>query len=302
MQSDTMPRKSGYAALIGKPNSGKSSLMNAILGTKLSIVTRKAQTTRRRVQGIYTENNTQIVFLDNPGLVEPKYKLQKAMMDYVDDSFGESDVIVLVIDIAHFYSVDDYFDPQLLEKLKLSSKPKVAVLNKIDLLRDIKNLLPFIQQLSNLSIFDDIIPISAKKKASIDVLISVLSKYMPEGEYFYDEEYLSSQNERFFVSEIIREHIFKFYSEELPYSTDVQITKFDEREIGKWFIAADIVIERQSQKKIMIGENGSKIKMLGERARHDIEKYLQMPVYLELFVKVREKWRNDDSILKTFGY
>ena len=300
--TDTPNKKAGYAAIIGKPNSGKSSLMNAILGTKLSIVTRKAQTTRKKVNGIYTENNVQIVFIDNPGIIEPKYKLQKAMMEYVEASFVEADVIVLVIDVKTLRDFDEFFTEDLTEKLRVSKQPKIAVLNKIDLMHDIKQLLPVIDRISKLNIFKEIIPVSVKRKTGIKTLIDLIGGFLPEHEYYFDEDYLSNQNERFFVSEIIREHIFKFYSDELPYSTDVQITRFTEREVGKWFISADIIIERESQKKIIIGTEGSKIKTLGERARHDIEKYLQSQVYLELFVKVREKWRNDDSILKSFGY
>jgi GTP-binding protein Era len=297
-----METKAGFVAIIGKPNAGKSTLMNSILGAKLSIVTHKAQTTRKRVIGIYTENNVQIVFTDTPGLIKPKYELQKTMMEYVEDTLKGADVILLVIDATRFDSAEEFFADNTLEALRLAKQPKIAVFNKIDLLKDIHTLLPKIAELANLNIFNEIVPVSAKKSAETDKVIQMLAKYLPEHEYYYDEEYLSTQHERFFVSELIREQIFKFYSEELPYSTEVQITEFKEREVGKWYIAADIVIERDSQKKIIIGEKGQKIKELGSRARRKIENYLDMPVFLELFVKVRPKWRKDRKRLKSFGY
>jgi len=287
---------------VGKPNAGKSTLMNSILGTKLSIVTRKAQTTRKRVIGIYTENNIQLVFTDTPGLINPKYELQKTMMEYVDETLKGADAILLVIDATSFGSADEFFSDESLEALRLAEQPKIAVLNKIDMLNDIHTILPIIAELAKLNVFDEIVPVSAKKSAETEKLVKILAKYIPDHEYYYDEEYLSTQHDRFFVSELIREQIFKYYSEELPYSTEVQITEFKEREIGKWFIAADIIIERDSQKKIIIGEKGQKIKELGARSRRNIENYLDSPVFLELFVKVRAKWRKDRKRLKSFGY
>lgn len=297
-----MKTKAGFTAIIGKPNSGKSTLMNAVLGTKLSIVTRKAQTTRKRVVGIYSQDNLQIVFTDTPGIIEPKYELQKTMMEYVEETLKDADLIMLVIDATKFSTATDFFSEDTLKAITTARQPKIAVFNKIDLLKNIKELLPKINELSKLQLFDEIVPLSAKKSSGIDTLIQVLAKYIPENEFYYDAEYLSTQHDRFFVSEIIREQIFKFYSEEVPYSTEVQITEFKEREAGKWYIAADIVVERDSQKKILIGEKGQKIKQLGKRTRIKIENYLDMPVYLELFIKVREKWRKDRNRLKSFGY
>lgn len=297
-----MNKKAGFAAIIGKPNAGKSTLLNAILGTKLSIVTRKPQTTRKKVLGIHTEENHQIVFFDNPGIVEPKYELHKSMMEYIESSLAEADVVLLVIDIRSMKDIGDYFNKELIERLQNITKPKIAVLNKIDMLPNIKLLLPIIQQLANMKLFDEIVPISAKKKAETSALVEVIKKYLPEHEYFYDEDYLSDQNDRFFVSEIIREQIFKYFSEEIPYSCEVQISEFKEREAGKWYIAADIIVEKQSQKTIIVGTKGEKIKELGERSRTSIESYLEMPVYLQLFVKIKDKWRNDRDTLTRFGY
>ena len=297
-----MTTKAGFAALIGKPNAGKSTLLNAILGTKLSIVTRKPQTTRKKVLGIFTEDNHQIVFFDNPGIVEPKYELHKSMMEYIDESLAEADVVLLVIDIRSMKDIGEFFDKNMIERLKNIEKPKIAVLNKIDLLPDIKLLLPIIQKLSDYKLFDEIVPISAKKKAETETIIAMIKKFLPEHEFFYDEDYLSDQNDRFFVSEIIREQIFKYFSEEIPYSCEVQISEYKEREMGKWFISADIIVERSSQKSIIVGAKGEKIKVIGERSREKIENYLEMPVYLKLFVKVKDKWRNDKKTLNSFGY
>lgn len=296
-----MPTKAGFVAIVGYPNAGKSTLMNAILGTKLSIVTRKAQTTRKKVLGIFTEADTQIVFLDNPGLIEPKYELHKKMMDYIEQSFEDADIILVVLDSADLVKFGT-MDINLAEKIKNIKKPTIAVLNKIDLLKDIRALLPVISELSTLSLFTEIVPISAKKKSGTKELTTLISKYLPENDFFYDAEFLSTQNERFFVSELIREQLFKYYSEEIPYSAEVEIAEFKERETGKWFVSANIIVERSSQKKIIIGENGAKIKELGERARRTIEQHLELPVYLKLFVKVKEKWRNDSKRLTELGY
>lgn len=297
-----MNTKAGFVAIIGRPNSGKSTLMNSILGTKLSIVTRKAQTTRKRVIGIYSDDNLQLVFIDTPGIINPKYQLQKTMMEYVEETLKDADIILLVIDSLKFHTTEEFFSEETLEAIKTAKQPKIAVFNKIDLLDDIKLLLPKIDELSKLEIFDEIVPVSAKKLSGVDTITNVLSRYTPENEFYYDPEHISTQQERFFVAEIIREQIFKFYSEEVPYSTEVQIMEFKEREMGKWYISANIIVEKKSQKIILIGENGQKIKQLGKRARIQIENFLEMPVYLELFVKVREKWRNDKKRLKSFGY
>ncbi len=301
-KAEKMKTKAGYAAITGKPNSGKSTIMNLIIGTKLSIVTHKAQTTRKRVTGIYSDDNNQIVFIDTPGLIEPKYELQKTMMKYVEETLKDADVILLIIDAARFDTADDFFSDAAVEVLNEAKQSKIAVLNKIDLLKDVREVLPKIAKLDRMNLFGDIIPVSAKKNSGIDEIVKAIIKYIPENEFYYSPEYISTQHDRFFVSELIREQIFKYYSDELPYSTEVQITEFKEREAGKWYIAADIIIERDSQKKIIIGEKGRKIKDIGTRARHSIENYLDMPVFLELFVKVRSKWRKDKNYLKSFGY
>ena len=297
-----MPTKAGYAAIIGRPNVGKSTLLNNIIGTKLSIVTHKPQTTRKRVLGIFTSENSQVIFLDTPGILEPKYELQKSMMNYVESSIDEADILIVIIDISRGIDFEEMLPTKFLNQLKEIEKPKILILNKIDLLKNVKESLPVIEYFAKMDVFQDIMPIAAIKQKSGVGLVKVLDKYLPESPFFYDPEVLSIQPEKFFVSEIIRETVFLNFKEEIPYSTEIQIREFKEREVGKWYIAADIIIERQSQKAIIIGTGGEQIKKIGEKARTLIEVHLDMPVYLELFVKVREHWRNDKNLLTSFGY
>ncbi len=294
--------KSGYAALVGKPNSGKSTLLNAILGTKLSIVTPKPQTTRKTVLGIYSTDNLQAIFFDTPGLLKPRYELQRSMMKFVQDSLDDADIVTILLDLGKYMKNSNYFDNEFLESLKKLKKPTILILNKIDLLKNVKEVLPIIDKYNKMDIFDEIIPASALKKSNVDEYLSVLEKYMPESPFFYDPEFLSTQPERFFVSEMIREIVFMSYGEEIPYSTEVHLTDFKEREKGKWYIAAEIIVEKDSQKKIVIGEDGQKLKKVGERSRREIEDYLAEPIYLDLFVKVRDKWRKKRNLLKSYGY
>ena len=295
-----MSQKCGFVSIIGKPNEGKSTLMNAIIGAKLSITTAKPQTTRKRILGIYTENDTQIIFTDTPGIIKPKYELQKRMMDYVDESIKESDLIIYLLsaDVLVKKDIPDY----MIDMLREYKNKKIAVINKMDLLENKKDVLPFIAKMYTLNLFEDIVPISAINNDNVDRLIEVIASKMPQHDFVYEEDMLSTQHQRFFVSEIIRETVFEEFKEEVPYSSDVQITEFKERDSGKWFIAADIVIERTSQKKIIIGENGSGIKKIGALSRVKIEEHLGTEVYLELFVKVRENWRDNKSKLKYMGY
>lgn len=295
-----MSKKCGFVAIIGKPNEGKSTLMNAIVGAKLSITTEKPQTTRKRILGIYTEKDTQIIFTDTPGIIRPKYELQKRMMDYVDESIKESDLIIFLIsaDILVKKDLPEY----MVDLLKEYPNKKIAVINKMDVLENKKDVLPFIAKMHSLKLFEDVVPVSALYNDNVDRLIEVISSKMPEQDFIYEEDLLSTQNQRFFVSEIIRETVFEEFKEEIPYSTDVQITEYKERINGKWYIAADIVIEKQSQKKIVVGENGSGIKKIGALSRVKIEEHLGTEVYLELFVKVRDNWRDNKSKLKFMGY
>ncbi|ROL59244.1 GTPase Era [Bacteroidetes/Chlorobi group bacterium MS-B_bin-24] len=297
-----METKCGYVALIGEPNVGKSTLLNALVGTKLSIVTPKPQTTRKRVVGVRTDEDSQMIFLDTPGIVEPRYELHRVMMQYVDFAIAEADIIGFMIDVAIHKDPAVALTEQVKERLKTFDKTLILILNKIDLLKDSKEVLPIIEEYNKLGLFREFVPISATKLAGVDELIKVFKQYLPEGEFLYEEDVLSTQSERFFVSELIREKLFTMFKDEVPYSTEVQIVDFKEREKGKWYISAEIIVEKETQKPLIIGAGGSRIKKLGEITRKEIENHLGVPVYLELFVKVRKNWRNNKNYLKFFGY
>lgn len=294
--------KSGYIAIIGKPNVGKSTLMNAIIGSKLSIVTPKPQTTRRNVLGIYTQKETQMVFIDTPGVLKPRYELHKSMMNFVEESLSGADIIIVIADVTRPETATRVLTPPFIEALQTFKKPCIAILNKMDALSDKTQALPFISSLEELGVFTEFIPISALQKDNTDKLVHILESLLPEAEFFHDPEILSTMPQRFFVSELIRETIFELFKEEIPYSTEVTISEFKEREKGKWYIAADIIIEKESQKAILIGEKGSKIKQIGLLSRDKVEEHLEFPVFLELFVKVREDWRSKTTYLRSFGY
>lgn len=297
-----MPKKCGYIALIGVPNVGKSTLLNALVGTKLSIVTPKPQTTRKRVVGVRTDEDSQMIFLDTPGIIDPKYELHRVMMQYVEFAIAEADLIGFMIDVSTQKDPREAIKDEVEEKLQTTTKPMILILNKIDLLENSKLVLPIIEEYNKLNLFKEFVPISATKLAGVDELIKVFKQYLPEGEFLYDEEILSTQNERFFVAEQIREKLFTMYKDEIPYSTEVQIVEFKERQKGKWYISAEIIVEKETQKPIILGAGGNRIKRLGEVARKQIEAHLGVPVYLELFVKVRKNWRNNKNLLKYFGY
>ncbi|MCK5457625.1 MAG: GTPase Era [Melioribacteraceae bacterium] len=297
-----MKTKTGYTAIIGKPNVGKSTLMNALLGERLSIVTNKPQTTRKRVLGILSDDNYQIIFLDTTGILDPNYLLQRKLLDYINNSVKDADVIVIMIDIikdAHGNkTLNDQRMKQIFEKDK---KPKILLINKIDESNEtVVNELLIKLEATNL--FDRIIPISAIKNFGTDAVLNSIIDYLPEGPKYFPDDQITDEPERFFVSEIIREKIFKNYKEEIPFSTEVVIEEFTERESRKDFISASIIVERESQKPIIIGKRGEAIKKIGKIARESIENFLQREVFLELRVKVRPKWRNDNRMLKSFGY
>ncbi len=292
----------GVAAIIGRPNSGKSTLLNSILDTKLSIVTPKPQTTRKKVLGIYTSENSQIIFLDTPGILKPKYKMHEAMMDFVYESIGDADVVCAMLDASKYANPESSFSAEFLDILRSTGKPAIVIINKIDLLQDVKGILPMISDFVKTGAFKEYIGISATKKTNVEQLLSIIAALLPESSFLYDEDYLSSLPERFFVSEIIRETIFFKLREEIPYSTEVLITEFRERGKGKWYISAEIVVEKDSQKRITIGAKGDMLRSIGESARKQIENYLEREVFLELFVKVRNNWRNNENMLRRFGY
>ncbi len=295
------PQKAGFVAIVGMPNSGKSTLMNALMGEKLSIVTAKPQTTRKNVSAILTKEDSQIIFLDTPGILRPRYEMQRSMMRFLFESLETADVISIIWNLEKDGENTELLETRF-EFLKNYDVPKVLILNKIDTYKDAKGVLPVIAKFQALGIFSDIIPISALKSANTDALIEIFQGYLPESEFYYPSDIISTLNEKFFVSELIREKIFEQLKEELPYSTEVTITQFKEREAGKWFISADIIVEKDSQKGIMIGKGGTMLKRIGAMARKDIENHLQMPVFLELFVKVRDNWREKPNMLRSLGY
>ncbi|MFW6276344.1 MAG: GTPase Era, partial [Bacteroidota bacterium] len=260
------------------------------------------QTTRKKVLGIYTSDNLQIIFQDTTGILKPRYEMQKSMMRYVDESLEAADLAVFIVDVSDYRGFDSYFIPEVKGRLDMIDRPKIVILNKTDLINDKKDLLPIIDELHKSGYFEEIIPISALKNDNTDRLIDVFRKYMPGSRFFYDPEQLSTSPERFFVAEIIREHVFNMFHDEVPYSTEVQILEFKERPDAKWYISADIIVERSGQKAIIIGKEGSSIKKLGENAREDIEAHLDNQIFLELFVKVRDNWRNHPGMLRSYGY
>ncbi len=288
----------GYVALIGPPNVGKSTLLNNILQFKLSIVTPKPQTTRHQILGIYNDQNSQIIFLDTPGLIEPRYKLQAYLVKAATAAQKDADVIVFMIEAGKELRPEDR---QSIERIASLEKPLIVCINKIDLVQ--KNLLlPTIEALSKIPGVREIVPISALKNDGVTELLDLVKKYLPEGPPLYPRDQLTTVNERFLVSEIIREKIFMHYGEEIPYSTTVVIEEFKERPGKKDYIRAAILTERDTQKAILIGKGGAALKKIGQLAREEIELLLGRPVFLELVVLVRPKWRDKDHMLRDLGY
>jgi len=294
--------KTGYVAILGLPNSGKSTLLNALLGQKLSIITSKPQTTRKRILGILSEENYQIIFLDTPGILSPSYLLQEKMMEDVKTSLDDSDLIILIIDVKEDPLAENLLSQEFVrEQVFKSKKPKLLILNKVDLITQEK-VNDMIKHFEAQNFYEEVIPISASKNFNILRVKEEIIRFLPEGPKLFPDDQVTDENERFFVSEIIREKLLELYRDEVPYSCEVLIAEFKERETSKHFISAEIVIERDSQKAIIIGKGGAAIKKLGEVARKSIEEFLQREVFLELRVKVRKKWRSDENLLKSFGY
>lgn len=295
LMSNPSDHKAGFVSIIGKPNVGKSTLMNALIGQKLSITTSKAQTTRHRIFGILTGEGFQIVYSDTPGVIDPMYPLQKSMMKFVFESLQDADTILMVVD-----PFDDPTDNQLLEILSKSSIPKVLILNKVDLSKqeDIEILL---SRWSEAMDFQSIIPVSALNNFNLDKVLATLLEMTPVHPPYFPEGELSDKTERFFASETIREKIFMNYKKEIPYSTEVKIDAFkDDEDIVR--IRAIIYVERDSQKGIIIGKGGASLKKVGMEARKDLEEFLGKKVFLETHVKVEKDWRKLDLKLKRFGY
>ncbi len=287
--------KSGFVNIFGKPNAGKSTLLNALMGEKLAIVSPKVQTTRHRIKGILTDDNYQIIFSDTPGIIEPKYKLHEKMMKAVKESLEDADVALLIVDIKDALTETDEIFASLSLKV-----PSIVVLNKIDV-ADKKKIEEAKIFFSEKKYCKKVIVISALKKTGIKELLDEIISLLPEGEPFYQDDNLSDLPMKFFVGEIIREKIFYLYQDEIPYHATVLVQEFKEKTtLTK--ISADIILQRETQKGIVLGEGGKMIKELGTQARKDIEAFIGNKVFLELFVKVRPKWRDNEIQLKEYGY
>ena len=287
--------KSGFVAIIGKPNAGKSSLLNRLLGEKLAIVTRKAQTTRHRILGILTEENYQIVFSDTPGILDAKYKMHERMLEEIKNVRKDTDVLLFVMDVH-----DDLEENlNLLQEYK-TNKPVIFILNKIDTVHK-KDLNELAKQIHETVAPKSILSISAVEGIRTNQLIEEIVDALPINPPYYDEENISDRPVRFFVEEIIREKIFKLLDKEIPYHTAVHIRSYkDKKTLTK--IEADIIVTRETQKIIMIGKGGSMIRKISEQSRADIEEFIQRKVFMELRVKVRKDWRDSDIFLKEYGY
>lgn len=290
--------RSGYAALIGRPNAGKSTLLNFLVGEKIAAVSNKPQTTRHKIKGIVTLADGQIVFVDTPGVHKPGHLLNRRMMSAVHDAILSVDVVVLMRDASVSTGNGDRF---VLELIKQSEKPAVLVLNKIDKIRDKKELLPLMEFYSKEYDFQEIIPISALKGEAIDSLLKQIAKHLPEGEAIFGEDEMTDQSMRTLVAELIREKILQTTGDEIPYVTAVVTEKYDESDATVTRIHCAIYVERSSQKGIIIGKQGTKLKTIGTEARVDIEKLLGKKVFLQLFVKVVEDWRNREQELDEIG-
>ncbi len=291
-----MKHRSGFVNILGNPNVGKSTLMNVLVGEKLSIITSKAQTTRHRIKGIVSGDDFQIVYSDTPGILNPKYKLQESMMHTVDSALQDADLILYITDVVEEFDKNSEY----LQKIISIDVPRIVVINKIDLSDDEKlnklysmweELMPGVQ----------IVPVSALRNFNIDNLLKLILEKLPEGPAWFPKDQLTDRFERYFVTEIVREKILANYSKEIPYSVEVEIETYEETaSINK--IRIIIHVSRDSQKGIIIGHKGKMLKLIGSEARKDIEEFIGKKVFLEIYVKVNKEWRNNPNALKRFGY
>jgi len=289
--------RSGFVSIIGRPNVGKSTLLNSILGEKVSIVTPKPQTTRNRIRGIKTLPAEQIIFIDTPGIHKPRHKLGDTMVKTALEAFKEVDIILFMVE-PHDPGKGDKFIIKLLEE---AQTPVFLLINKIDTVKKI-DLLPLIDRLKEFYPFKEIIPISALKQDGIEILLKKIYDYLPPGPKYYSDDIITDQLERFMVSEIIREKATEMTEEEIPHSIAVEVIEWKERESGLILIMSNIYVERDSQKGIIIGKGGRMLKAIGTAARADIEKLLNTKVFLELWVKVKKDWRDNRKTLEELGY
>ena len=288
--------KAGFVNIVGKPNAGKSTLLNQLMGEKLAIVTQKAQTTRHRIFGIYNEDDVQIVFSDTPGVLDPKYELQEKMMDFVKESLQDADIFLFIVDILDKSQPSEF----LLEKLNKIPIPVLLLINKIDKSNQ-KEMEECVEYWHKLIPKAEILPISALNAYNTEYILPKLKSLLPENPPYYDKEQFTDKSERFFVNEAVREKILLNYDKEIPYSVEVVTELFKEKE-GIIFIDSIIYVERDTQKGILIGHKGDAIKKVGTEARLDLEKFFGKKIHLNLFVKVKKDWRKNERDLKNFGY
>lgn len=290
----------GFVAIVGRPNVGKSTLLNQLLGQKVSITSRKAQTTRHRIVGIDTQGDDQIIYIDTPGLhIEEKRAINRLMNRAASSSIGDVELVIFVVEGTHW--TDD--DEMVAGKLKDCKAPVLLVINKIDNVTDKTQLLPHIQEISQKIKFLDVVPISAEKGEGVDIIKDIVKKHLPVGEHHFPEDYITDRSQRFMASEVIREKLMRFLGDELPYSVTVEIEQFkvDER-TGMYRINGLILVERDGQKKMVIGNKGEKIKKIGIEARKDMQLFFDNKVHLELWVKVKAGWADDERALRSLGY
>ncbi|MBN9653719.1 GTPase Era [Halobacillus litoralis] len=291
--------KSGFITIVGRPNVGKSTFMNRVIGEKIAIMSDKPQTTRNKIQGVMTDKDSQIIFIDTPGIHKPKHKLGDYMVNVAENTLNEVDAVLFMINAEEGYGRGDQF---ILDRLQRVEQPVFLIINKIDRVHP-DDLLPLIDQYKEKLDFEEIIPISALEGNNVNHLLDVLKKHLPEGPQFYPEDQITDHPERFVISEFIREKVLHLTREEIPHSIAVVIESIEPRnEHDKVQIQAAIIVERKSQKGIIIGKQGSMLKEIGKRARRDIESLLGSKVYLELWVKVQKDWRNKQIQLSDFGY
>ena len=286
-------------AIVGRPNVGKSTLLNQIVEQKVSITSRKPQTTRHRIMGIHTEDNYQAVYVDTPGLhIEEKRAINRLMNRAASSSIGDVELIIFVLE-GTLWNADD---EMVLKKVMGSGRPVLAVMNKVDQVKDHELVLPHMQWLSEQGDFAGIIPVSAKQGKNIDMVKEEVRKRLPESEFYFPEDYVTDRSMRFLAAEIVREKLMRFMGDELPYSVTVEIEQFKWQDNGVWQINALILVERETQKRMVIGNKGEKLKVIGREARKDLEEMLDNKVFLELWVKVKSGWADDERALRSLGY
>ena len=290
--------KSGFIAVIGRPNVGKSTLINSLIGQKIAIMSDKPQTTRNRILCILTRPEAQIVFLDTPGIHKPKHKLGEYMVKAAEGTLKEVDAIFFVVDATEKMGPGEYY---ILERLQATAKPVILVVNKLDLIEK-EQVLPIISHYTDKYPFVGVVPISAKEETNLDALIQEVEQYLPEGPQYYPEDMVTDQPERLIVAELVREKALQLTRDEVPHAIAVDVDEMKARDNGDTYIRATIYVERDSQKGILIGAKGSMLKEIGRLARADIEMLLGTRVFLDLWVKVKKDWRDRDSVLRGFGF